>query len=245
MKGIDYLITAVLVGLVAMSYVWYDIEQQKVQTEIQNKPKKEKSVEKNVPKKMSISKKKERFYHLIVPAVQRVHQEWTHRYERLAQDLNSSEYAQELELLKEKYKVQSDEELLASLKPHPPSITIAQAAMESAWATSRFFVEANNIFGVWSVGKAKPRIAASEQRDDNRTIWLRKFETLDEAVEEYYDMMARVPAYDEFRKKRLVSDDPYEILVHLEQYSEIGEEYTYKLESLIRYNKLTKFDKDE
>jgi Bax protein len=236
------MIVLILGGLVGMSVLWHEKEKDVAQ-KVLPEPRKDKFLADVVPENMSVSMKKERFYYLVVPAVQKVHKEWIERYDRIAEDLNSTLYAQERELLKEKYNAQSDEELLASLKPHPPSITIAQAAMESAWATSRFFVEANNIFGVWSVGTSKPRIAASEQRDNNQTIWLRKFESVDEAVEEYYDMMARAPAYKDFRLMRLYVNDAFEIVKFLDKYSEIGEAYTQELADLIRYNKLTKFDK--
>jgi Bax protein len=243
MRSIDFFIVLILGGLVSMSVIWYEKENDVSKYERVQKPRKDKFVSHIVPENISVSMKKERFYYLVVPAVQKVHREWIARYDKIAQDINSSEHAQEIEMLKEKYKAQSDEELLASLKPHPPSITIAQAAMESAWATSRFFVEANNIFGVWSVGNSKPRIAASEQRDNNKTIWLRKFENVDEAVEEYYDMMARAPAYKDFRYTRLYTNDALEIVKHLDRYSEIGEAYTKELADLIRYNKLRRFDK--
>ncbi|MDY0122498.1 MAG: glucosaminidase domain-containing protein [Sulfurimonas sp.] len=242
MRSIDFMIVLILGGLVGMSVLWHEKEKDVAQ-KVLPEPRKDKFLADVVPENMSVSMKKERFYYLVVPAVQKVHKEWIERYDRIAEDLNSTLYAQERELLKEKYNAQSDEELLASLKPHPPSITIAQAAMESAWATSRFFVEANNIFGVWSVGTSKPRIAASEQRDNNQTIWLRKFESVDEAVEEYYDMMARAPAYKDFRLMRLYVNDAFEIVKFLDKYSEIGEAYTQELADLIRYNKLTKFDK--
>ena len=242
MRSIDFMIVLILGGLVGMSVLWHEKEKDVAQ-KVLPEPRKDKFLADVVPENMSVSMKKERFYYLVVPAVQKVHKEWIARYDRIAEDLNSTLYAQERELLKEKYNAQSDEELLASLKPHPPSITIAQAAMESAWATSRFFVEANNIFGVWSVGTSKPRIAASEQRDNNQTIWLRKFESVDEAVEEYYDMMARAPAYKDFRLMRLYVNDAFEIVKFLDKYSEIGEAYTQELADLIRYNKLTKFDK--
>ena len=243
MRSIDFFILLILGGLVSMGVVWYEKEKNATQVIVQKEPRKDKFLANVVPENMSVSMKKERFYYLVVPAVQKVHKEWIARYDRIAEDINSTEHAQEIELLKEKYKAQSDEELLASLKPHPPSITIAQAAMESAWATSRFFVEANNIFGVWSVGTSKPRIAASEQRDNNQTIWLRKFESVDEAVEEYYDMMARAPAYQDFRFVRLYLNDAFEIVKFLDKYSEIGDAYTQELADLIRFNKLTKFDK--
>ena len=243
MRFIDFIILLILGGLVGMSFIWYDIEKNATKNDVVQEPRKDKFLVNVIPENMDVSMKKERFYYLVVPAVQKVHKEWVQRFERVVEDINSSKNTQEIEALKKKYKAQSLEELLASLKPHPPSITIAQAAMESAWATSRFFVEANNIFGVWSVGKSKPRIAASEQRDGNRTIWLRKFKSVDEAVREYYDMMARARAYKDFRYTRLYTNDSFEIVPHLDKYSEIGDAYTQELEDLIRYNKLTKFDK--
>ena len=53
-----------------------------------------------------------------------------------------------VEQLKVKYKVTTNSELWMAFKPHPKSNAIAQAAMESSWASSRFFREANNAFGV-------------------------------------------------------------------------------------------------
>ena len=73
-------------------------------------------------------------------------------------DLKSGSNAAKIEKLKTIYKVKSDKSLLLALKPHPRSIALAQAAMESAWATSRFFVKANNVFGMWSVNKNEPAL---------------------------------------------------------------------------------------
>ena len=247
MKHIDVALIIVVGMIVALSAMWEDGTVEVAQGECEKTVfpaivNQDKFVSDEVPPKMSVCMKKERFYYLVVPAVQKVHKAWEQRYYRIAKDLNNSVQNGEIEVLKNRYSAQSNEELLSSLKPHPPSITIAQAAMESAWATSRFFVKANNIFGVWSVGDSKPRIAAAKQRDGKRTIWLRKYDSIEEAVWEYYDMLARVGAYEEFRYARLQSDDPFEIVEHLDRYSELGDVYTQELASLIRYNKLTHFD---
>ncbi|MEA1983854.1 MAG: glucosaminidase domain-containing protein, partial [Campylobacterota bacterium] len=145
--------------------------------------------------------------------------------------------------LKDIYKVTSDEKLLLALKPHPQSIALAQAAMESAWATSRFFVEAKNIFGMWSSNPNEPRIAANEKRGGSKTIWLRKFTTVEESVREYYKLMGRGKAFREFRKVRYETNDPFKIILKLDKYSEIGDKYAEELGSMIRYNKFKKFDK--
>ncbi|MBU0720203.1 glucosaminidase domain-containing protein [bacterium] len=198
-----------------------------------------------VPENMSVATKKERFYHLLVPAVQKVHSEWMTRYLSVLDDMENSKNLKKINDLKTKHNVQSDEELLAVLKPHPPSIVLAQAAMESAWATSRFFTEANNIFGMWSVNPDEPRIAAGEARENERIIWLRKFGSIEESVREYYKLMARGHAYEEFREIRLKTDDVFEIIQKLDRYSEIGDKYIQELGSMIKFNKLTKYDIQE
>ena len=197
----------------------------------------------NVPKKMTVATKKERFYYLLSPAIDKVYNELIVQYNEVKKDLKSGSNVDRVTQLKKTYKVKTDKALLLALKPHPQSIALAQAAMESAWATSRFFVKANNIFGMWSVNKNEPRIAASEKRGGTKTIWLRKFDSIEDSVREYYKMMGRGRAYKEFRKVRYASNDVNKIVKELDKYSEIGEKYTKELTSMIRYNKLTKYDK--
>ena len=197
----------------------------------------------NVPKKMTVAVKKERFYYLLAPAIDKVYKELALQYVQVKKDLESGSNAVKIEKLKKTYKVKSDKELLLALKPHPQSIALAQAAMESAWATSRFFVKANNVFGMWSVNKNEPRIAAGEKRGGTRTIWLKKFDSIEDSVREYYKMMGRGRAYKDFRSVRYETNDVNKIVKKLDRYSEIGEKYTKELSSMIRYNKLTKYDK--
>ncbi len=197
----------------------------------------------NIPEKMSVATKKERFYYLLVPAIDKVYNELLVQYNEVKKDLESGSNSAKIEKLKNIYKVKTDKELLLALKPHPRSIALAQAAMESAWGTSRFFVKANNVFGMWSIKESEPRIAASEKRSGTKTIWLKKFDTIEESVREYYKMMGRSKAYKEFRRVRFESDDVNKIVKELGNYSEMGEKYIEELISMIRYNKLTKYDK--
>lgn len=229
------------------------VESQKKEKKSQ---KKEKIVlEKEPPKtsvkeeepQMSVTEKKERYFSLVYPHVEKVYKELMEEYLSLEEALSAEEQLskkkmQKVENLKEMFKVETNEELLYALKPHPPSIVLAQGAMESSWGTSRFFVEANNIFGMWSVNPDEPRIAAGEMRNGKRTIWLRKFDSLEESVREYYMTIGRVDAYKEFREVRYESDNPFEMVEKLDKYAEIGEEYPKELSGLMRYNKLTKYD---
>lgn len=194
-----------------------------------------------VPEKMTVQEKKERFRQLIVPAVKKVFAELDQQYKQtkalLKKDSNSNHIAK----LKLTYKADSDEDLLRRLKPHPVSIVLAQAAMESAWATSRFFREAKNIFGVWSFDKNEPRIAAGEKRG-NKTIWLKKYKTIEAAVRDNYSVLARGAAFATFRKLRMTSNNPFELVKGLDKYSELGAKYGKELASVIRYNKFHLLD---
>ncbi len=199
----------------------------------------------NSTKEMSITEKKKKFYTLLIPAVHKAYTELMREYRAVRDDIKNHTNSKKIKKLKEFYKVRTDEELLAALKPHPKSIALAQAAIESGWGTSRFFKEANNIFGMWSVSKNEDRIAAAQQRDGNRTIWLRKFDSIEDSVKEYYKLMAKGNAYKEFRKLRSKTDNVYEIVKKLDKYSETGEEYVEKLSDVIKHNDLTKFDKSK
>lgn len=191
---------------------------------------------------MSVSNKKKRFFTLLVPTVKKVHAEFLKQYINTLKDLQNGTNMPKIIRLKKLYKVSSDEELLRALKPHPKSITLAQAAMESSWATSRFFKKANNVFGVWSVNKKEARVAALEKRGGTKTVWLRKFNSIEDSVREYYKMMGRSKAFKEFREVRYESHDVYKIIKKLNNYSEIKHAYAKELAHVIRYNKLTKYD---
>ena len=195
-----------------------------------------------VPKKMTVETKKERFFSLVVPSIKRVHSELMKQYYAIRSDIKIGQNRATIEKLKKEYRVTTDKELLLALKPHPQSIVIAQAILESGWATSRFFVKAKNIFGMWSFNKNEPRIAASEKRGGKRTIWLRKFKSIDESVKEYYKLMGSSSAFKKFRQVRYKTKNVNKIIKTLDKYAETGQKYLNQLNTLIRHNDLTKFD---
>ncbi len=194
-------------------------------------------------KNLSVSEEKKRFYSLVVPVVQKVHEELSAKYKRIKKDIGAKKNTQEIKDLKHLYRVTTDEELLLALKPHPVSIAIAQAAIESAWATSHIFLKANNLFGVWSVNKNDDRIAAAQKRKGNRTIWLRKFKNVEGSIRTYYLTIARVKVYKKLREYRMKTDDVFEIIKGLDKYSERGTKYVDSIGKVIRHNDLTKYDK--
>ena len=197
-----------------------------------------------IPKNLSTQAKKERFLYLILPPTKVVYKRLMQRYLKIADDIKYSRNKEEIEALKKEYTATSDTDLLARLKPHPISIALAQAAMESSWATSRFFREAYNVFGMWSKNPKEPRIAAGEQRGGTVTIWLRKFDSIADSIEAYYELMAKGKAYSKFRRLRLETNDPFIITQGLERYSEKGQAYIDEINDVIRHNNFTKYDKE-
>ncbi|MDO6427927.1 glucosaminidase domain-containing protein [Thalassotalea sp. 1_MG-2023] len=192
---------------------------------------------------MTVKEKKARFISLILPAVDTVYAKLQTRYETIQAMIEKGQNHERIDSLKDEYKVTSDEELLIALKPHPKSIAIAQAAMESSWATSRFFRQANNVFGVWSFNDDEPRIAALQKRGD-KTIWVKKYSTIEDAVFDYYRTLGRGRAFSEFRQLNYTSDDPFKLVAKLDSYSEKGSEYGEELAEIIEYNNFDRFDEN-
>ncbi len=147
-----------------------------------------------------------------------------------------------IEKLKKSYNVEGIPCLLKRLRTHPVSIVIAQAALETGWGSSRFYREANNIFGIWSYNKNEPRIAAGVQRNGEKTIYVKKYKNLEASIEGYYRMMAKGRAYKQFREARLHSDNPFEIIPYLDHYSELRHEYVKRLYYVIKSNKFYTLD---
>lgn len=228
--------------LVCITLFYFLVQKEKIEAQKEIKSK-EIVQKKKIKKKMHLTQKKKNFIHLVLPAIDNTYKRLEARYYKISQDMKNHINQEEIQQLKKKYNAKSDDDLLARLKPHPVSIVLAQAAMESSWATSRFTKEANNIFGMWSINKNEPRIAAGETRDGNRTIWLKKFETIDDAVQAYYDMIARGEAYKRLRVLRMQYDNPYKITPGLDKYSEMGADYGNIVNKLIKYNQFTQYDK--
>lgn len=191
-----------------------------------------------VPPQMTVAEKKVRFQELMLPAVNKVHAELESAYLKAEQALAAGA---DLSAMREEYRAVTDKGLLGALKPHPVSIVLAQAAMESGWGTSRFFVEANNAFGVWSFNPDEPRIAAADKRGD-KTVYVKRYRTLEGSIRDYYRTLARGEKFAIFRSQRLTTDDPFKLVTKLDSYSEKGALYCEELAGLIRHNEFQQYD---
>ena len=128
----------------------------------------------------------------------------------------------------------------------PISLTLAQAAIESGWGTSRFAKEGNAFFGQKVVGYSVDGIDPAENK--NPLIKVRKFNNLSDSVEAYIKNLNTHRAYKKFRKSRKAQRsikkhlDGIALAETLGSYSELGDEYTAKVQKIIKINSLDKFD---
>lgn len=143
--------------------------------------------------------------------------------------------------LKRRYQAKDINDLLARVGTLPSSIVLAQAAVESGWGTSRFFLKANNLFGIWSFDSTESRIPARQTRDKKR-IYLRAYPDIAQSIVDYFEILARSRSYKSLRAARLQTADAYALLPHLRNYSERRNRYTRQLKSIIAKNDLTAFD---
>ncbi len=127
----------------------------------------------------------------------------------------------------------------------PTSLALGQAAYESAYATSRFAMEGNALFGQWRWGSG---LRPAQQRDELGDYRIADFETPLDSMAAFAKNLNTNKAYLEFRQLRskMRSDSEplngYELAAGLEKYSEKGKVYVKTLRGMISQNKLTKLD---
>jgi len=203
-------------------------------------PTKTQKIVKNKP--ITVSEKKRRFFTLLVPPIEQIYSQLHQEYLEIKTLIEKTPQDPKIQICMQSYAAKDFEDLLRRMKPHPKSIALAQAAMESAWGTSRFFKIANNVFGVWSFKENEPRVAAGKKRG-NQTIYLKEYTSITDAVRDYYKILAVGKAFEEFRVEKMKTDDPYILVNYLDKYSERGNLYSQELASVIRHNNLIKYDK--
>ena len=152
------------------------------------------------------AKKKEDFFEFLLPKIRQANQRQLKRREFLASldpaNLANDEQAR-LYALAKRYRVsrtnmtpaQLIERLLTKVDVVPASLVLAQSANESAWGTSRFAREGNNLFGLWCFSKGcgiTPR-----QRTDGAVHEVEKFESVQAGVNKYIRTINSHPAYTE------------------------------------------------
>jgi len=200
-------------------------------------------------KKFKNDNKKVRYIEILLPAILIVKHNLLNEKERTEKiwvKLKAKERINKsdsifLNSIYEKYKSDNIAEIHKKQHLHPNSIVIAQSILETGWGDSRFFLNGNNAFGIWSYNKLDKRMAASTSRD-GIVIYLRRYDNIAQSVEDYFSTLATSWAFDDFRDKRYESDNPYELIWYLNKYSELRNNYVKKVGEIIIQNNLTRYD---
>lgn len=123
----------------------------------------------------------------------------------------------------------------------PETLVLVQAANESAWGTSRFALEALNLFGQWCFSEGCGLVP--EARGTEATHEVRKFDSVNESIASYMRNLNTHPAYFELRTLRAEQREQggdiraMDLTPGLLSYSERGEDYVEELNSMIRVNR--------
>lgn len=128
----------------------------------------------------------------------------------------------------------------------PPSLALAQAAVESGWSTSRFSDQGNALFGQWTWGD--DGITPEEQRGEMGDYKIKAFATPEASISAYMHNLNTHRSYQDFRlhREKLTAagktPSGNDLAPTLTAYSELGQEYVETLLSVIRVNNLPPVD---
>lgn len=207
-----------------------------------------------------VQQKKRAFFEYMLPLIQETNQQVIadrKELELLTENAPGLNFFQRIKLgqLAEKYFVSQEdktdsqviEQLMLRVDPVPASLALAQAAIESAWGTSRFAVQGNNLFGQWCYTKGCGLVPRN--REVGRQHEVAVFSTVSESVESYIRNINTHRAYSDLRANRArlraekISVSGYQLAENLLEYSELREKYVHEVQAVIRLNNLARFDK--
>jgi Bax protein len=207
------------------------------------------------------SESKKIFFHVLLPAAlitsAEIKQERQFIIESIAQinndaecidfDPEISDWQQKLTLasvnrlidISKKYEEENAASLLTKVDVIPVSLILAQSAIESAWGGSRFAVQGNNMFGIWTWGDDG---MIPEERADGMSHKVAVFDSLLDSVRAYALMLNRLTVYQHFRDIRSETRDSLELAEGLINYSSRRDRYVNDVKTMIRQNFLRKYD---
>ena len=196
-------------------------------------------------------KKKDTFIKIIMPLIldenNRILENRRKLFKILGKSTNSMGEKRWLKRRFKEYGIKKGDitELKVRMDIIPPSIAIAQAAIESGWGTSRFALEGNAMFGQWTW--SKKGISPADQ-DPDKSHKILQFQILKASVRAYKNNLNTHNAYKEFREVRAQlrqKEQPITGLAltkYVKNYAAIGEKYVAILEDIIEKNSLGDFD---
>ncbi len=133
--------------------------------------------------------------------------------------------------------------LLARVDIIPPALSIAQAAKESGWGSSRFAQKGNAIYGQWTWNPRDKGIVPKE-RPEGESYRVRAFDSVLAATRSYAKNLNTSAAYKNFRKSRSAlraAKKPISgltLVEALENYSTKRHYYVLAVKEIIKLNRL-------
>lgn len=202
------------------------------------------------------AERKRAFLDFLQPIVAYENERVLERRWRLLRILTRLEYGDELAAYErewlieqaERHRVDAEDDLAvarrlkAKIDMVPVSLALAQAALESAWGTSRFAREGNNLFGQWCFDPGCGIVP--KRRPEHASYEVQAFDTVAEAVRTYLRNINSHPAYAPARSIRAQARSEgrrptgMEMAAGLTKYAAIGEKYVEHIRGVIRRNEL-------
>ncbi|MDE2196277.1 MAG: glucosaminidase domain-containing protein [Gammaproteobacteria bacterium] len=162
-----------------------------------------------------------------------------------------SDAGEEIAAIADQYRVTGDlndpqvrETLLSRVDIVPVALVLAQAAQESGWGTSRFALEANNLFGIWTWDEDQGAVPSN--RPGDATHLVRVYPDVQTSVRAYLHNINIGFAYTDFREMRAGMRttgkplDALQLAGALDRYSITGNMYISNIRAMIRGNELGK-----
>lgn len=223
------------------------------------------SLPNDLPQVESAEIRKTVFIKSILPAILRTNEEILDRRARLEALSRKQESGRELSASEQVWlaetaalydlKTLNLPELLRRVDVVPPSLALAQGALESGWGTSRFAQNGNALFGQKIFIESNEAIP-SYDRNGKEVFRMRSFDDVQSSVRSYVHNLNSHPAYAGFRKLRAemrkktapgrndfgpqAADALAKTLL---RYSERGADYIADVRQLMQVNDLRAFDR--
>jgi len=137
--------------------------------------------------------------------------------------------------------IQKQNTIIGRAKSIPPSLALAQAAIESGWGKSYFVKEANNIFGQWTY---KGNGIIPRGREPGQTHKIKIFNSMQDSISGYMDNLNSHRAYKNFRELRRNKSNfnGLDAASTMINYSGIGQKYIIMLQKMIKREGWIKYD---
>ncbi|MBJ04434.1 MAG: hypothetical protein CMP65_00840 [Flavobacteriales bacterium] len=187
---------------------------------------------------LSVSEKKIKFINFILPSILLEKNKIKKAYDYILNNYEIKHNNDTINELFEYCNCDTKNCLLLCLKAQPNSIIIAQAAIESGWGTSRFFIEGNNLFGVHTQSNDPNKIKAK----NSSPVYVKKYNSISESISHYLRTLASGYFYEQYRINRFNNINSIDLINYLSMYSIRRESYIEDLNSIIIYNNLLMYD---